>query len=229
MTNSHAQEKAEWLDELKAKKQIHQNEVQLLQTQMESERERAKRNEAEMQRVDDEMRRLQSSGDKEEELKVMKISYDKLINAKDKEIEEVEERLRERMASDARNGDTQQILQKKEVEWERKMQAVVSQHQKELTVLHQTQQKLLDMKDKELEDFSYRLRTVTSAQQKDLEKLHQAHRAKIAEMEETNRSLGDKHNGVAMELRWANQENNDNEVIKKLTSFKYLLLWVANT
>ena len=107
------------------------------------------------------------------------------------------------------------------------MQAVVSQHQKELTVLHQTQQKLLDMKDKELEDFSYRLRTVTSAQQKDLEKLHQAHRAKIAEMEEINRSLGDKHNGVAMELRWANQENNDNEVIKGLTSIKYLLPLVA--
>ena len=100
---------------MKTKEQLHQNELQLLQTQMESERDRAKRNEAEMQRVDDEMRRLQSSGDKEEELKVMKISYEKLITAKDKEIEEVEERLRERMANDARNGDTQQILQKKEV------------------------------------------------------------------------------------------------------------------
>ncbi|KAI9253783.1 hypothetical protein BDA99DRAFT_518985 [Phascolomyces articulosus] len=212
MTSSHAQEKAEWQDELKVKVQSHQNELQLLHTQMESERERAKRNEAEMQRVDDEMRRLQTSGDKEEELRVMKISYEKLISAKDKEIEEVEERLRERMAKDARNGDTQHTLAKKESEWERKMQAVVSQHQKELTVLHQTQQKLLDMKDKELEDFSYRLRTVTSAQQKDLEKLHQAHRAKISEMEEVNRSLNDKHNGLSMELRWATQENNDNEV-----------------
>ncbi|KAI9493353.1 hypothetical protein BDB00DRAFT_377073 [Zychaea mexicana] len=211
MTKSHAQEKSEWQEELRTNTQKHQNELQVVQTQMESERERAKRNEAEMQRVDDEMRRLQSSGDKEEELRVMKISYEKMISAKDKEIEEVEERLRERMAKDARNGDIQQHMAKKEVEWERKMQAVVSQHQKELTVLHQTQQKLLDMKDKELEDFSYRLRTVTSAQQKDLEKLHQAHRAKIAEMEEVSRALTDKFNGNAMELRWATQENTENE------------------
>ncbi|KAI8143835.1 hypothetical protein BJV82DRAFT_86410 [Fennellomyces sp. T-0311] len=212
MTSAHAREKAEWQDELKASKQKHQDELQLLQTQMESERERAKRNEAEMKRVDDEMRRLQSAGgDKDEELRVMKISYEKMISAKDKEIEEVEERLRERMAKDARNGDTQQLMAKKEAEWERKMQAVVSQHQKELTVLHKTQQKLLDMKDKELEDFSYRLRTVTSAQQKDLEKLHQAHRSKIMEMEEANTKLESEHKSLKMEMRWLDQDASNNE------------------
>lgn len=79
-------------------------------------------------------------------------------------------------------------------------------------MLHQTHQKLLDMKDKELEDFSYRLRTVTSTQQKDLEKLHQSHRAKVAELEEIGRKREEELKSKAMEMRWLEVEVEGNEV-----------------
>lgn len=66
---------------------------------MEQERQSAKRKEAELQKVASEVQQLRDSVDKEEELRVLKISYDKMLSAKDKEIAEVEERLREALAA----------------------------------------------------------------------------------------------------------------------------------
>ncbi|OAD68024.1 hypothetical protein PHYBLDRAFT_160202 [Phycomyces blakesleeanus NRRL 1555(-)] len=79
---------------------------------------------------------------------------------------------------------------------------MVGQHQKELNVLQNQFQHLLDLKDKELEDFSYRLKTVTSAQQKDLEKLHQAHRLKVSALEDEGQKREEELKSKAMELRW---------------------------
>lgn len=194
---------------LEAAERKHKEEMASLQEQVETERERSKRRDEEMKRVDDELRRQQSSGgDREEELRAMKISFEKMISAKDKEIEEVEERLRLAMARNAEHGNSQQAA----AEFEQRLQSVATQHQKELRVLHQSHQKMLDLKDKELEDFSYRLRTVTSTQQKDLEKLHQANRTKIAEMEEKMRQLEAQLKSKEMENRWLEDDVESSEV-----------------
>lgn len=193
---------------LEAAERKHKEEMASLQNQVETERERSKRRDEEMKRVDDELRRQQASGDREEELRAMKISFEKMISAKDKEIEEVEERLRLAMARNAEHGNSQQAA----AEFEQRLQSIATQHQKELRVLHQSHQKMLDLKDKELEDFSYRLRTVTSTQQKDLEKLHQANRTKIAEMEEKMRQLEAQLKSKEMENRWLEDDVESSEV-----------------
>lgn len=160
------------------------------------------------------LRPLQSQ---EEELRTLKISYDKMVSAKDKEIEEVEERLMEALAKNntttAPATPTQQQQHQKdtsqvEEEFQAKLQAIATQHQKELTILHETQQKMLDIKDRELEDFSYRLRTVKSAQNKDFG----AQQQKLAGLEEKLAALEEELKSKALEIRYLEDDAQGYEV-----------------
>lgn len=81
-----------------------------------------------------------------------------------------------------------------------------------MKVLHETHQKLLDMKDKELEEYSYRLRSLTSSHHKDLESLHQAQRTKIAELEAENRKREEELKSKDMEMRWLESDAEAHEV-----------------
>lgn len=103
LKDAHAQALAAMQKQLETNEKNKADEISVLKNQLEKERERAQSHEQEMQRVDEELKRLQASGDKDEELRVMKISYEKMISAKDKEIAEAEERLREAMASSKAN------------------------------------------------------------------------------------------------------------------------------
>ncbi|KAI8378564.1 hypothetical protein BD560DRAFT_325027 [Blakeslea trispora] len=106
-----------------------------------------------------------------EELRTLKIAYEKMMQVKDKEIKEAEERVDELMASASRQKND-----------EDRVRSIVTQHQKEIKVLQTQSQQMLDLKDKELEGFSYRLKTITTSQQKDMEKLNEEYRQKIAEL-----------------------------------------------
>lgn len=62
------------------------------------------------------------------------------------------------------------------------MQAV-EQHKKELHILHQQYQKLVDLKDHELEEYAYRVKTITAGKVKEMEELRTEHRQKIKDYE----------------------------------------------
>lgn len=90
-----------------------------------------------------------------------------------------------------------------------------------MKVLHETHQKLLDMKDKELEEYSYRLRSMTSSHQKDIENLHQTQRNKIAELEAENRKREEELKSKEMEMRWLESDAEAHEVcIFSITGIK---------
>ncbi|OBZ89612.1 hypothetical protein A0J61_02339 [Choanephora cucurbitarum] len=61
---------------------------------------------------------------------------------------------------------------------------------------------MLDLKDKELEGFSYRLKTITTSQQKDIEKLNEEYRQKIAELNAECQKKGEIIESKALEMRW---------------------------
>ncbi|KAI9245140.1 hypothetical protein EDC94DRAFT_571959 [Helicostylum pulchrum] len=139
-----------------------------------------------------------------EELRTLKIAYEKMITAKDKEIKEVEERLEETMGSDM-------TRVKNETEEENRVQSIVSQHQKEIKVLQTQFQQLLDLKDKELEGFSYRLKTVTTSQQKDLERLSEDYRQKFSSIDLECQKKEESLKSKALEMRWMAAEFESSE------------------
>lgn len=167
------------------------------------------------------------SSEAEEELRTLKIAYEKMISVKDKEIKEVEERLEEMIGSDKSRSKNEVkkkcqtlcvrislilIMTYVQIEEENRVQSIVSQHQKEIKVLQTQFQQLLDLKDKEIEGFSYRLKTVTTSQQKDIEKLSEDYRQKLnsldAECQKKEESLKSK----ALEMRWMAAEFESSEV-----------------
>ncbi|KAI8978500.1 hypothetical protein BDB01DRAFT_726458 [Pilobolus umbonatus] len=144
--------------------------------------------------LNDAERRLHNADNVTEELRTLKIAYEKMVSAKDKEIKEVEERLDEMMKSQS-GAD----IHRNE---ENRVQTIVAQHQKEIKVLQTQYQQLLDIKDREIEGFSYRLKTITTTQQKDLERLNEEHKEKMAKVEKECQLKEETLKNKALEVRW---------------------------
>jgi hypothetical protein len=82
----------------------------------------------------------------------------------------------------------------------------------------QTQfQQLLDMKDKELEGFAYRLKTVTTAQQKDIEKLNEDYKQKLANLDAECQKKEESLKSKELEMRWMAAEFESSEVTVLVT------------
>ncbi|KAG2194835.1 hypothetical protein INT47_007897, partial [Mucor saturninus] len=88
-----------------------------------------------------------------------------------------------------------------------KLQVIIEQHQKELNILQNQFQTLLDMKDKELNDLSYKMKskrgssTETSRESK---KLEQDLRNQLYTLEEDIKSK-------SLEMRWLESDSEQNE------------------
>ncbi|ORE11386.1 hypothetical protein BCV72DRAFT_197768 [Rhizopus microsporus var. microsporus] len=143
----------------------------------------------------------------EEELRTLKIAYDKMIQAKDQEIKEAEERLGETMVTSQSDDSS-------------KIQSIVSQHQKEIKVLQTQFQQLLDLKDKEIEGFAYRLKTITATQQKDIEKLNEEYKQKMSALESECQKKDESLKSKALEMRWMAAEFESSEAKLKDQSTK---------
>lgn len=88
----------------------------------------------------------------------------------------------------------------------------MAQHQKEIKVLQTQFQQMLDLKDKELEGFSYRLKTVTTSQQKDLERLSEDYRQKFSSLDLECQKKEESLKSKALEMRWMAAEFESSEV-----------------
>lgn len=95
---------------------------------------------------------------------------------------------------------------------ESRVQTIVAQHQKEIKVLQTQFQQLLDIKDRELESFSYRLKTVTTSKQKDLAKANESHKQKLADLEAECQKKEETIKSKALEMRWMAAEFESSEV-----------------
>lgn len=93
------------------------------------------------------------------------------------------------------------------------MQSIVAQHQKEINVLQTQFQQLLDLKDRELESFAYRLKTLTTSQQKDIEKLNDENKEKLTELEAECQKKDEVLKSKSLEMRWMAAEFESSEVI----------------
>lgn len=89
---------------------------------------------------------------------------------------------------------------------------IVSQHQKEIKVLQTQFQQLLDLKDKELESFAYRLKTVTTAQQKDIEKINEDYKQKLNNLDSECQKKEESLKSKELEMRWMTAESESSEV-----------------
>jgi hypothetical protein len=67
----------------------------------------------------------------------------------------------------------------------------VIQHQQEIEKMHRHLQHLLDVKDDEINNVSYRLKTVTSSRQKDIDNLQTKQRGKVHSLEEQQKQVKD--------------------------------------
>lgn len=90
---------------------------------------------------------------------------------------------------------------------------IIEQHQKELNVLQNQFQSLLDMKDSELNDLSYRIKLKKDKTSKKLEneKMEVELRNQLYSLEENMKSK-------SLEMRWLETDSEQNEV----DSFIYL-------
>jgi hypothetical protein len=88
----------------------------------------------------------------------------------------------------------------------------VTQHQKEIKVLQTQFQQLLDLKDKEIESFAYRLKTVTASQQKDIEKLNEDFKQKMANLEAECQDKEEAIKSKTLEMKWMAAESEGFEV-----------------
>lgn len=92
------------------------------------------------------------------------------------------------------------------------MKPVLSQHHKEIKVLENQFQELLDAKDKELEEFSYRLKTMTASQNKDVQDMVEDYKARISSLEAECQTKEDSLKSKALEMRWMSAEFESTEV-----------------
>jgi hypothetical protein len=143
-----------------------------------------------------------------EELRTLKIAYEKMIEVKDKEIKEATE---EKVSKEINKLKLYSLIYYQKTD-ENRVQSIVAQHQKEINVLQTQFQQLLDLKDKELEGFSYRLKTVTTSQQKDLEKLNHDYQQKLAALDAECQKKEEGLNSKTLELRWSTAEFESSEV-----------------
>lgn len=80
----------------------------------------------------------------------------------------------------------------------------------------QTQfQQLLDLKDKEIEGFAYRLKTITATQQKDIDKLNEEYKQKMSALESECQKKDESLKSKALEMRWMAAEFESSEVHKQ--------------
>lgn len=73
---------------------------------------------------------------------------------------------------------------------------------------------MLDLKDKELEEFAYRLKTVNASQNKDMENLNEEFKQKIASLEAECQAKEDSLKSKVLEMRWMTAEFESTEVQK---------------
>lgn len=74
------------------------------------------------------------------------------------------------------------------------------------------------MKDKELEGFSYRLKTVTTSQQKDVEKLNEDYRQKLTKLDAECQKKEESLKSKALEMRWMAAEFESSEVVYNISN-----------
>lgn len=72
------------------------------------------------------------------------------------------------------------------------------------------------MKDRELEGFSYRLKTLTTSQQKDIEKLNDENKQKVTELEAECQKKEEILKSKSLEMRWMAAEFESSEVKWKI-------------
>lgn len=70
----------------------------------------------------------------------------------------------------------------------------------------------MDLKDKEIEGFSYRLKTVTTSQQKDIEKLNEDYRQNLSSLDAECQKKEESLKSKALEMRWMAAEFESSEV-----------------
>lgn len=106
----------------------------------------------------------------------------------------------------------------------------MTQHQKEIKVLQTQFQQLLDLKDKEIESFAYRLKTVTASQQKDIEKLNEDFKQKMANLEAECQDKEEAIKSKTLEMKWMAAESEGFEVKQdqKIRFFYFLDLTILS-
>ncbi|GAA5806180.1 hypothetical protein HPULCUR_011710 [Helicostylum pulchrum] len=125
-----------------------------------------------------------------DELKTVKEFYENSLAEKEKELKQAKDQLK------TKDNDATQV----------KLQVIIEQHQKELNVLQNQFQSLLDMKDSELNDLSYRikLKKEKTSKKLDNEKMEVELRNQLYSLEENMKSK-------SLEMRWLETDSEQNE------------------
>ncbi|CAO3594167.1 unnamed protein product [Absidia cylindrospora] len=113
------------------------------------------------------------------------------LQAKETELEQLEEQWRKLVEE---KKATQMINNKK---YEEMVYGLVIKHQEGIDKMHRHFQHLLDVKDEEVNNVSYRLKTVTSSRQKDIDKQQDKQHGKIYSLEEQRQRLMDSYTAKA--------------------------------
>lgn len=139
------------------------------------------------------------------ELNSVKSFFENLLATKDQELKQLKDQEQNRgKVKKCFNGYTviKNLIVLFQSETEAKLQGIIEQHQKELNTLQNQFQSLLDIKDKELKDLSYKLRTTNGSLSNQVE---QELRAQLQTMEEDIKSK-------SLEMRWLESDSEQNEV-----------------
>ncbi|CAO3648634.1 unnamed protein product [Cunninghamella echinulata] len=111
------------------------------------------------------------------------LTKESIIKAKEKEIIELEEKWRQAM-------EEQKNIQN---EYNKKhgdiINGLVSKHQVEIERMHKHFQHLLDVKDEEMNNVTYRLKAVTASRQKDIDKLQIKQKNQLSSLEDYSQRL----------------------------------------
>ncbi|KAI9305978.1 hypothetical protein BJ944DRAFT_229906 [Cunninghamella echinulata] len=111
------------------------------------------------------------------------LAKESIIKAKEKEIIELEEKWRQAM-------EEQKNIQN---EYNKKhgdiINGLVSKHQEEIEKMHKHFQHLLDVKDEEMNNVTYRLKAVTASRQKDIDKLQIKQKHQLSSLEDYSQRL----------------------------------------
>ncbi|KAI9312880.1 hypothetical protein BX666DRAFT_1865513 [Dichotomocladium elegans] len=79
---------------------------------------------------------------------------------------------------------TQEMLQKSkgsDEAWQARLVAIAEQHRKEIQVIHNQSQKLIDIKEQELGSYAYRVKTIMATKQKEMARAHKQFTEQIAD------------------------------------------------
>ncbi|ORZ24161.1 hypothetical protein BCR42DRAFT_446132 [Absidia repens] len=113
------------------------------------------------------------------------------LQAKETELQQLEEQWRKLVEE---KKATQNTNNKKNKEM---VYGLVIKHQEGIDKMHRHFQHLLDVKDEEVNNVSYRLKTVTSARQKDIDKRQDKQHGKISSLEQQRQHLMDSYTAKA--------------------------------